>query len=105
MLFKELDGMEIIDKNGERIGFVQDIVFTTTGRITHLIAMPKGIISKMTMGQLNIQFEDIAAIEDVIMLNKTETQLIGKEEVKTPKPKKVEKPQKVLLKKKAKKKK
>ena len=57
MLFKEIEGMEIIDKNGERVGFVHDIVFTTTGRITHLIAMPKGIISKVTMGQLNLQFE------------------------------------------------
>ena len=107
MLFKELDGMEIIDKNGERVGFVQDIVFTTTGRITHVIAMPKGILSKMKLGQLNIQFEDIAAIEDVLMLNKSEAQLAGKKEIKAeePKPEKEEKPLRTLLKKKVKKKK
>ena len=101
MLFKEIEGMEIIDKNGERVGFVHDIVFTTTGRITHLIGMPKGIISKMRMGQLNLQFEDVAAIEDVVMMNKTEAQLLGKVEAEpTPKPKKKEKPRRVLLKKK-----
>ena len=106
MLFKELDGMEIIDKNGERVGFVQDIVFTTTGRVTHLIGMPKGILSKMRMGQLNIQFEDIEAIDDVIMLNKTEAQLTGKDIVKErkPEPKKETKPIRTLLKKKSKKK-
>jgi len=103
MLFKEIDGMEIIDRNGERIGFVQDLVFTTTGRITHIIAMPKGIISRIAMGQLNIQFEDVAAIEDVIMLNKSEAQLFGKKPEKPPEPK-AEKPAKVLLKKRAKKK-
>ena len=104
MLFKEIDGMEIIDKNGERVGFVQDIVFTTTGRITHVIAMPKGIISRLSMGQLNIQFEDIAAIEDVIMLNKSEAQLLGKKPKEKPPAPKEKKPAKVLLKKKLKKK-
>ena len=105
MLFKELDGMEIIDKNGEKVGFVQDIVFTTTGKITHLIGMPKGILTKMKMGQLNIQFEDIAAIEDVIMLNKSEAQLMGKPvEEKKPEPKKEERPIRTLLQKKIKKK-
>ncbi len=105
MLFKELDGKEIIDKHGERLGFVQDIVFTTKGRITHLIGMPKGIVSKMTMGQLNVQFEDIEAIEDVIMLNKSEAQLLGKEEtpeVKQEKSQLKKKLGRVLLKKKSK---
>ncbi len=104
MLFKEIDGMEIIDKNGERVGFVQDIVFTTTGRITHIIAMPKGMISRIARGQLNIQFEDVAAMEDVIMLNKSEAQLFGKAPEPAPPAPAAGKPAKVLLKRKAKKK-
>ena len=103
MLFKEIDGMEIIDKNGERVGFVKDLVFTTTGRVTHIIAMPKGVLSRISMGQLNIQFEDVAAMEDVIMLNKSEAQLLGRKPEKPPAPKKGI-PAKVLLKKKTKKK-
>ena len=79
MLFRELVGREIIDRNGERLGFVRDLVFTSTGRVTHIIAMPRGIVSKLTIGQINVQFEDIAAIEDVIMLNKTENQILGRD--------------------------
>lgn len=101
MLFKELEGKEIIDKNGERLGFVRDIVFTTTGKITHLIAMPKGIITKMTIGQLNIQFEDVEAIDDIVMLNKTKAQLHGKEEVKQQPKIETKQPKRVLLKKKS----
>ncbi|MFC2174681.1 PRC-barrel domain-containing protein [archaeon] len=84
MLFKELEGKEIIDSHGERVGFVYDLVFTTKGRITHIIAMPKGMLTKMKLGQLNIQFEDVEAIEDVIMLNKSEDQLLGKEVAPSP---------------------
>ena len=104
MLFKEIDGMEIIDKNGERVGFVKDLVFTTTGRITHIIAMPKGVLGRIARGQLNIQFEDVAAIEDVIMLNKSEAQLFGTKPKPVPPAPKEKAPAKVLLKKKIKKK-
>jgi len=108
MLFKELEGKEIIDVNGERIGFVKDIVFTTTGRVTHIIGMPKGVINKMKMGQLNIQFEDVASIEDVMMLNKSEDALLGRTRAPEPEPTeaKAEKapirPKRLLLKKKKK---
>ena len=101
MLFKEIEGREIIDKNGERVGFVKDLVFTSRGQVTHIIATPKGIIHKLAKGQLNIQMEDVEAIEDVIMLNKTENQVLGvKEKVAVvPKPPPL-KPKKILLKKK-----
>ncbi|MCK4328076.1 MAG: PRC-barrel domain-containing protein [Candidatus Diapherotrites archaeon] len=109
MLFKELEGKEIIDRHGERVGFLHDVVFTTKGRITHLIAMPKGVLTKMKMGQLNIQFEDVGAIEDVIMLNKSEDEILGRTSATAPAAKEPEreeaqapaKPRRVLLKRKS----
>jgi sporulation protein YlmC with PRC-barrel domain len=103
MLFKEVEGKEIVDKNGQRVGFVEDIVFTTTGKVTHIIGTPKGIFGKMTIGQLNIQFEDVAAIDKVLMLNKSHEQLLGGEERKREMPAPPKPPEhagRVLLKKK-----
>lgn len=102
MLFKDIEGKEILDKNGQRIGYVQDFVFTTAGRITHIIGAPKGFLLKVTVGQLNIQFEDIAAIDKLVVLNKSKEQLLGKEEPRRepPKEEKKEERPRILLKKK-----
>lgn len=108
MLFKELEGKEIIDCHGEKLGYLHDVVFTTKGRVTHLIAMPRGVLTKMKMGQLNIQFEDVEAIEDVIMLNKSEDEILGRKSAPAPAAEQAEAPsapvkkRRVLLKKKSK---
>ncbi|MBN3037172.1 MAG: PRC-barrel domain-containing protein [Candidatus Diapherotrites archaeon] len=75
MLLKELIGMEIIDKAGETVGLVEDFMIDEKGKVTHLIVLPKGIVSKMTRSKLNVEWSDINAIEDVVMLKKSEEQL------------------------------
>lgn len=69
MFFKELQGKEVIDSSGEKVGFIDDIVFNETGQVTHLIALPSGIINKMKGGTITIQFDDVSSIEDVVFLN------------------------------------
>lgn len=74
---KELRGKEIIDKNGNTVGLVEDIELTDKGRVTRVIAMPKGIVSKLTREKMHIQIEDIETISKLVMLNKTEEEIKG----------------------------
>ncbi|MCD6522725.1 MAG: PRC-barrel domain-containing protein [Candidatus Diapherotrites archaeon] len=74
MLAKDVIGKEIIDRDGNKIGVVDDIVFTGKGKVTHIIALPVGIIRALKPN-IHIQFEDIESIEDVVFLKKTEEEL------------------------------
>lgn len=74
MLAKEVIGKEIIDREGNKIGVVEDIVFTAKGRVTHIIALPIGIL-RAIKPNINIQFEDVESIEDVVFLKKTKEEL------------------------------
>ena len=78
MLFrKELQGKEIIDRDGNTIGLVEDIDLTDKGRVTRIVAIPKGIVSKITRNKLHIGIDDIETVSHLVMLNKSEEELRG----------------------------
>jgi len=74
---EELYGKEIIDKDGNTIGVVEDVELSKQGRVTHVIALPRGIVSRLTRQKLDIKFEDIQALSQVVILNKNEEELRG----------------------------
>ncbi|MCD4739735.1 PRC-barrel domain-containing protein [archaeon] len=74
---KELRGKEVIDREGNTIGLVEDLDISESGRVTRIIALPKGIVNKITRKRLNIGIEDVETVSHLIMLNKTEEELKG----------------------------
>ena len=78
MMFKDILGREVIGKNGNRVGIVDDFVFTEKGKVTHLVVLPTGIV-KALKPKLNIQFGDIDSIQDVVFLGVTEDEAKGTE--------------------------
>lgn len=78
MLFrKELQGKEIVDKEGKTIGLVDDLDLTEKGRVTRLIATPKGIVNRITRNSIHIGIDDISMVSNLVLLNKTEEELKG----------------------------
>jgi sporulation protein YlmC with PRC-barrel domain len=78
MRFREqLYGKEIIDKEGNTIGVVEDLELSKTGKVTHIIALPKGIVSKLTRKKMDIKFDDIQALSHVVVLGKSEEEVKG----------------------------
>jgi sporulation protein YlmC with PRC-barrel domain len=78
MLFrKELQGKEIVDKEGKTVGLVDDLDLTERGRVTRLIATPKGIVNRITRNKLHIGIDDISMVSNLVLLNKTEDELKG----------------------------
>lgn len=78
MLFrKELQGKEIIDREGKTVGLIEDVDLTEKGRVTKIVALPKGIVNRITKRKLHIGIEDIEMVSHLVMLNKTEEELRG----------------------------
>ncbi len=71
MLFSKLEGMEVIDKNGERVGLVKDIDFDTKGKIKFIITTPAGILGKVVNLEIKIPFKLVTSIGDVIYVDAT----------------------------------
>lgn len=68
MLLKEILGVEVLDKDANVIGKVDDFEFNNeTGQIEKLIvSLKKGIISK---DEFVIDYDDISTIGDYVLLN------------------------------------
>ncbi len=71
MLFSEMKGMEVIDKNGERIGLVEDIDFDPKGKIKFLITIPAGVLGKVVNLRVKVPFKLVSSIGDVIYVDAT----------------------------------
>ncbi len=71
MLFSEIIGKEIIDKNGERVGILDDIDFDQKGKIKSLVAKPAGILGRVVNLKVKIPFKLVSSIGDVIYVNAT----------------------------------
>jgi len=78
MLFKkELEGREIIDRDGTTIGVVEDLELSRTGKIERIVVLPKGLISRMKKERVEINFEDVQAFSNVVLLKKSKEELRG----------------------------
>lgn len=78
MLFKkELEGKEIIDKDGNTIGLVEDVDISEKGRIKKVVALPTGIVSRITRKRMDIHIDDIETVSKFVLLNKTEDEVKG----------------------------
>ncbi|GEM_PF-4550997 len=71
MLFSEMEGVEIIDKNGDRIGLLSDIDFDEKGKVKFLIASPPGVLGKVINLRVKIPFKLVESMKDVIFVNTT----------------------------------
>ncbi len=71
MLFSELEGKEIIDKNGDRIGLLSDVEFDEKGKVKFIIASPPGVLGKVVNLRLKIPIKLVDSFKDVIFVNTT----------------------------------
>ncbi len=75
MFTEEIKGKEVIDKDGNAIGIVKDLMITRIGRVTHLVLTPAGLIEKIKGKEYLIEFQYVGAIEDVVMLTETNEEI------------------------------
>ncbi|MDO5848304.1 MAG: PRC-barrel domain-containing protein [Methanobrevibacter sp.] len=69
MYLSEIKGMAVLDKNAKAVGKVEDVKFDPeTGAVEGIvIGLKKNLISK---DEVEVPFDDIAAIGDYIILKK-----------------------------------
>ena len=78
MLFKrDLEGKEIIDKDGNTIGLIEDLDITEKGHVQRVVAIPTGIVNRITRKKMEIHIDDIETISKLVLLKKTEEELKG----------------------------
>lgn len=75
MFTEEVKGKEVIDKDGNAIGLVKDLMITRTGRVTHLVLTPAGLIEKVKGKEYLVEFQYVGAIEDVVILTETKEKI------------------------------
>lgn len=84
MLFKkELLGKEIIDRDGNTLGVVEDVDINKKGQVKKFIIVPKGVIRILTRERKEIRMEDIANISEVIVLKKATDEPVKRTRKKT----------------------
>ncbi len=71
MLFSKFEGLEVIDKNGERVGLVKDVDFDSKGKIKFIIVIPAGILGKVVNLQIKVPFKLVTSIGDVVYVDAT----------------------------------
>ncbi len=75
MLFSDIEGMEVIDKNGERVGIVKDLDFDNKGKIRFIVVIPAGILGKVVNLRIKVPYKLVTSIGDVIYVDTTVEEL------------------------------
>ncbi len=71
MLFSEMKGKEVIDKDGERVGLVEDLDVDSKGKVKSIVVSPAGILGKVANLKISVPFKLVSSIGDVVYVEST----------------------------------
>jgi sporulation protein YlmC with PRC-barrel domain len=74
MMVKALLGKEVLDRNGNVTGWVEDFVFDDKNRLTHVVVKPKSLVGPLKP-MMNVHVDDVGAFTSIVMLKKTKEEM------------------------------